>query len=106
VEFFFDIHATVDNANDNNLIGLDRVKDQVESYHKATEPRSKARTFPANERKSGQVLKIRIDSLDEVVRRIRIAFFQIPIDAKQIQLCFVGKKNDHSRNYLRFLVRT
>jgi hypothetical protein len=105
VEFFFDIHAAVDHANNGNVTGLDRVKDQVESYHEATEPGSKTRTFPANEWKSSQVLEIGIDSLNEVIRRIRTAFFEVPIDAKQVQLCFVGKKDDHSRNYLSFVVR-
>ena len=96
MEFFFDIHTAVDHANYGNLTGLDRVKNEVESYHEATEPGSKARTFPANEWKSSQVLEIRIDSLNEVIRRIRTAFFEVPIDAKQVQLSFVGKKNDHS----------
>jgi hypothetical protein len=105
VEFFFDIHAAVDHANDCNLTGLNRVKDQVESYYEATEPGSEARTFPANEWKSSQVLEIRIDSLNEVIRRTLTSFFEIPIDSKQVQLCFVGKKDDHSRNYLSFLVR-
>jgi hypothetical protein len=105
VEFFFDIHTAVDHTNDGNLIGLDRIKDQMETYHKATEPGSKARTFSANEWKSGQVLEICIDSLNEVISRIRTAFFEIPIDAKQVQLCFIRKKNDHSRNYLSFVVR-
>jgi len=40
VKFFFNIHTAVDNANDRNLTGLDRVKDEVESYHEATEPGS------------------------------------------------------------------
>jgi hypothetical protein len=105
VEFFFDIHTAVDHTNDSNLIGLDRVEDEVASYHEAAEPRRKARTFPANEWKSSQVFEIRIDSLNEVIRRIRTAFLEIPIDAKQVQLCFVGKKDDHSRNYLSFVVR-
>ena len=49
MEFFFDIHTAVDHANDCNLTGPDRVKNEVESYHETTEPGSKARTFPANE---------------------------------------------------------
>jgi hypothetical protein len=70
VEFFFDIHAAVDHADDCNLTVLDCVKDQVESYHETTESGGKARTFPANEWKSGQVLEIRVDPLNEVIRRI------------------------------------
>ena len=92
MEFFFDIHAAVNHAYDGNLTGLDRLKDQVESYHEATEPGSKARTFPANEWKSGQVLEIRIDSLNEVICRIRTAFFEVPIDAKQVQFCLSERR--------------
>jgi len=105
VEFFFDIHTAIDHANDCNLTGLDSVKDQVESYHETTEPGSEARTFSANKWESSQVLEIRIDPLNEVIRRIRTSFFEVPIDAKQVQLCFVGKKDNHSRDYLSFVVR-
>jgi hypothetical protein len=105
VEFFFDVHAAVDHTNNGDLIELNRVEDQMESYHKTTEPGSKTRTFPANKWKSSQVREIRIDPLNEVVRRIRTSFFEIPIDSKQVQLCFVGKEDDHSRDYLGFIVR-
>jgi hypothetical protein len=105
VEFFFDIHAAIYHTNNRDLIRFNRVKDQMESYHETTEPGSKARTFPANEWKSSQVLEIRIDSLNEVIRRIRTSYFEIQIDSKQVQPCFVGKKDDHSRNYLSFVVR-
>jgi hypothetical protein len=105
MEFFFDIHTAVDHANDCNLAGLDRVKDEVKSYHEATQPDSKARTFPANEWESSQILEIRVYSANEIIRRVRTSFFEVPIDSKQIQLCFVGKKDDHSRNYLSFVVR-
>ena len=49
MKFFFNIHTAVDNANEHNLTGLDRVKDEVESYHEATEPGARLeRSRPMN----------------------------------------------------------
>jgi len=38
VEFFIDIHAPVNNANDRDLIGADYVEQQIEANHKTPEP--------------------------------------------------------------------
>ena len=53
VEFFVDIHAAVDHANDGDLIGIDGVKNQIETDHETTQPGSKARTLSTDEGKSG-----------------------------------------------------
>jgi hypothetical protein len=82
VEFFLDIHATVDHANNGNLIGIDSVKDQMDPNHETTEPGSKTRTFSANEWKSGQVLEIRVDPPNKSIGSAVTMFFEVSVNAK------------------------
>ena len=95
MKFFIHIHATVDHANDGDLIGFDSVKDQMETDHEATQSGSKVRTFASDEWKSSQVFEIRINSPNESVGSIPIALFDVTMDAEQLEVGLIREDNFH-----------
>jgi hypothetical protein len=105
LKFFGYIHAAIDHANDNNLVGTNRVENQIEADHKTTQSRRKGRTLATNEGKSRQVFEIRINPAYESIGRIPTSFFEISVDAKQIGPRSVGEYDPHPCDYLRLKFR-
>jgi hypothetical protein len=82
VEFFIDIHAAIDYANDGNLPTLDSVKDQVQTDDQTAQAGRKAGAFPSYKWKSKQILEIGINPSNERICSLRIALLDIAMDMK------------------------
>jgi len=74
VEFFINIHASIDHANDDNLIDSNDVKDEIQTDDKTPQALRKSRPFSCDEWKAGQIIEIGIDPVNESVGSIRAAF--------------------------------
>jgi hypothetical protein len=95
LKFFSNVHAAIDYPNDRDLVHADDVKYQIKSGHDTPQTGIKTRTLAANERKSGQIFEVRINSSNERVGRLRTPLFDVVMDVKQISFGFVGNYDSH-----------
>jgi hypothetical protein len=66
-------------ANDGDPVRADSPEDQMQADHETAETGSKAGTIASDERKSSQVLEIRIDPANKSDGSMRIAMLELPL---------------------------